>query len=340
MSKLERFQQKQFVNKINEAREYKREVEPTSAFWVWFKKIGLVLFFLLFVSALVFLDVRFFNYTQYSVTGTNEVLNSAVKDGIADYVTQKKFLFIEQGNFVFFRKQKLRNYLLNKIPNLYSVEIKNQFPNKLEVVAEEKNEKFIITDTKNVFTVYSDGKISRVTSNSPTSIFTQQAGKLIKVILQGEIDRDQEGNFNRAVLDQISKVVKISYSPFDYKPNLIIAGLSSSEVLPGVKEDLLDTDLVIVYTALGVEYNPSINSSYYKLYINTSGDVPEVMARANLVISKLTKDKFAKLYYLDMRTEDRAFMCFRGSPCEGIVAPQIPVPDNTILRENLQPNIK
>ncbi len=161
-----RFQNKQFNQKLNEARTFKRTARPVpeGGFDRFLKRVGLgsiwrQIFFALLVFGAVYVVYapNFLSVQSIKVEGLSEADTAKVQTAIQDDLNKVPF-YNPQRNLLFLSKARVQR-ILSQMPGIDIVEnIDKQFKEKtLYVTLRAKHEKFLVRSSDTVFDVYNDG---------------------------------------------------------------------------------------------------------------------------------------------------------------------------------------
>lgn len=191
-----RFQNRQFNQKLQEARTFKRTARPIpeGGFEKFLSRIGLgsrwkQIFFALLVLGVVYVVYapNFLSLQTIQVEGLSEADRSKVETAIQDNLNKTPF-YNPQRNLFFLSKNRVREVVSN-IPAVDSVEgIHKNFGQKtLTITLKSKYEKFLVRSADSVLDVYNDGALKGVAGLSRDSWVSTQNPGMLKVDLNATI---------------------------------------------------------------------------------------------------------------------------------------------------------
>lgn len=206
-----RFQNKQFNQKLNEARTFKRTARPIpeGGFERFLRRVGLgsiwrQIFFALLVLGAVYLVYapNFLSVQSIKVEGLAESELVKVQTAIQDDLNKVPF-YNPQRNLLFLSKARV-NKVLSQIPGIDRVEnLDKQFKEKtLLVTLRAKHEKFLVRSNDSVFDIYNDGLLKGPAGLNYDAWLSVQNPRMIKVDLGAKISE----------LPQDSKEIKQFFS--------------------------------------------------------------------------------------------------------------------------------
>lgn len=199
-----RFQNRQFNQKLHQARTYKRTVRaiPEGSFRKFLMQIGLgstwkQVLLLLIASGVIYLVYipNFLSTQEITVIGMTAADTSAAENAINDALKDAKF-WNPQHNILFLSKNRLSE-AVNSIPGTDHInKINKDFKNKTVVISvTSKYERFLIRSTEKVYDVYNDG-----TTKGPAGIDRNyweelQNPSMIKVEVAGRFVNENHEEF-------------------------------------------------------------------------------------------------------------------------------------------------
>ncbi len=347
-----RYQTREFTGKLVEARSYKRKSKALSenSFFRFLQKIGLYgSLFIVFIFILIFFVIyvlyfsSFFKVEKIEVNGGNDIEKERLRVEAEKFLDKRGYLGVPRSNLLTLGKGDLRKSLLENIIEVRNnLEFKKKFPNTLVINADFRKSKFIIGNKSGTYLYFDDSQYYKKLSENPASFF-DYSGSEIKIWWQG-LENEGRPEVDNIVFENVSKIKDLYFPPSGNSFDFLVMGVGSrdqEEVNSGLdpRVILVNEDLgpgeAVVYTRW---FDSDINKipGGFKVYLDTKTSLPEVMARAELVIDKRPLDKRKLLYYIDMRYENRAFLCEMGSVCAQVEAPKVPSLPGTEINENLE----
>lgn len=191
-----RFQNRQFNQKLQEARTFKRTARPVpeSGFDRFLLRIGLgsrwvQILFALVVLGLVYLVYapNFLSIQAIQVEGLSDELKTKVETAVQDEINSSPF-YDPQRNILFLSKNRITNLLAN-IPGVNSIEsINKNFKQKtLVITLKPKQETFLVRSKGVVYDVYNDGTLKGQAGLGFDSWATTVNPSMIKVDLAAKV---------------------------------------------------------------------------------------------------------------------------------------------------------
>ena len=199
-----RFQNRQFNQKLQEARTYKRSARsiPESSFRKFLSQVGLgsiwrqLLFLIIFGGAVYIVYIPNFLTTQkIIIEGMSASDTAAAETAIQDSLNGAKF-WNPQHNILFLSKNRLAE-AVNSIPGTDRInDINKDFKNKtVNISVTSKYERFLVRSTDKVYDVYNDGSTKGVAGIDKNSWENLENPSMVKVEISGRITNDTHKEF-------------------------------------------------------------------------------------------------------------------------------------------------
>ncbi len=288
-----RFGSRSFRNKIRDASRYRRVSKPidlhrksrmmvilgfrSKAYRVlWVSVIGVIAYFFVFSDYMVI--------DQVSVSGTNRVDANAVKTLVSDLGSERTFL-IPQSNFFLLTQNRLIKNLQATQPYVKTIaKYKRSWPNKVEVEITERDPGFILESNARRYLVDDEGVV--VTDNPQETNLP-----VVKDQIEENFDIGKQMDNSKLVAFIISMNKLWSSKMSVPIKEIKIPGKASAEVQIVSAEDW------------GVFFDVSrpVSSQLNSLALILSREIP--------IAKRLT------LAYIDLRLRERAYYCYKDSPC-------------------------
>ncbi len=280
-----------FKRELEKARQYKRPARqlPETKTAVFLEKIGLgsrlsKFFTLLAFCLLVYLVFipNFLFIKSVQITGDSLVHKQQHEDIVASFLNSSRAW--PQKNLLLLSSGKLKQDLA-KDPWVISVDsVEKVWPNRLAIRLTERRE-FALVETKDAKMVFSnDGRYLSTLTGSTTPDNTL-------VVLKTSEDLSQDKPLPSASLELIRTLQQKI-------PEICHSTVSAYDIYPSTNPD------VEAETAAG-----------YKLIFDTSNDSTEVLDNLSVLIDKLSQDEKNRLFYIDLRIKNKAYVCFKGTSC-------------------------
>ena len=348
-----RFQHRQFTTKLGTARTYKRQARSVPELKVdkFFAKIGLrsrwsqIMLGLIIAGFLYLIYVpNFLSLQTIEISGVSESqardLEMALRDEIANvgfYNPQSNLLFFDEG---------LVQKALEKVPSINIVtEFKRNIREQsITINAEAKYEKYLVATTDKVYDVYNDGTLRSESGINRRDWDSHENAQMLKVLLHSNvIPENNKMFFHPDLYKQINSLTE-SFKSLDGQ---ILSHLTFKE--PKDKQE--EQKLIPVDNELGQseveakteieqpepesksseppQINLPINSSEiyavfyknndkrltYRVIFDVTRDAKKSVEDLKLLLSQTTPERYAQLSYIDLRLENKAFICLQNTPC-------------------------
>lgn len=368
-----RFQNRQFNQKLQQARTFKRNVIPVpdSKISKFLKSIGLgsawrQIGFALFVLAVLYTLYypNFLTLQNIEINGIRSSDKSTVEAMVRDNISQAPF-YNPQRNLLFLSKSRVES-VLNEANMIDSVAtIKKDFKtHTLRIVVVPKQEQFLVRSNDAVYVVYNDGSLKFKADRSLWE--TNPNDRLIKIDVPANISLNEEGkNFlAQNLIDYVKKLSQelkmINGSPLAYisipitedkkapAPEVVVdepentnsnansnsEGVIKEEPVPDAVDKLVAEENSVSASNIPennpiVEIQTPVTLEELNIYLAKGGDKtklfkvlfsheesPKVSSeRLNLLLSQTAADRYAALNYIDLRINNRAFICLLNTTC-------------------------
>ncbi len=292
-----RFQNSNFKQKLVAQRSYKRitKSQPVKLNGKVFAKIGLaswqskiiVLIVLCSLTYLLYIPNIFF-VKKITILGVNSEDKSSIQDNINLYI--KKNLPLPQKNLLLLSKTALKNYLIQNNNKILSVpNISKKFPNTLIIQIIPRISQFLLKMPSHQYLISNDGMATEELTASTTSTLLNSL-KLIK------IDSDENIPLLKVALP--STILNF-ISEIDKK---IIPEISSS--ISYYRLDSITSPDLTLYMNNGI-----------KIYFDLHSDPDDAFTKFKTLYTQIPSTDLQKLYYIDMRLIDKAYVCLKGLLC-------------------------
>lgn len=349
-----RFQNRQFNQKLQEARTFKRSVKPIpdGEFSKFLKKIGLgsawrqVGFALLVLIVLYLIYFpNFLTLKEIEIEGVRDSNSAEIEASIRDNISKVPF-YNPQRNILFLSKTRLES-ILNEFATVDAVNsITKDFKNKrIRIVVTPKQEQFLVRSTDHTFVLYNDGSLKTEADRSLWD--TNQNTHLIKVDVPAHINvvNAREFLFPETVsyLTKLEKELKgIVGSPLAFI-NIPITESKKAQVMEPAPTDAVEVvDEVTTEEDVAVEVPPPVpeelpvvdihtpitadelnvflqkgdqKERLFQVLLDPKEDTNKSVQRLNLLLSQTAADRYINLSYIDLRIGNRAYVCLTNTVC-------------------------
>lgn len=316
-----RFQNRQFQNRLDQQRKYTRgkKTFPQTDWEIFLSKIGLaskkakitVALILAFLVYIVYIP-NFLYIKTVQINGITPPKRGEIQKVAESYLNKK--LPLPQKNLGLLSTEKLKNYLLKNNQSILKIEkITKVFPNNLIINITPRQDSFIIESKNGYFAISNDGLISKTLSGELTATSTLP-NELILIKLAGDETlfvgqqafAPDSANSLKTFYSQAQESIKSTVDYFE---------MSSLE----------ESDIV------------ARSNGKFNVLFNLKIDSEELGQRLKLLFSQFTDQELYNLEYVDVRFEDRGYVCHKYQPCVKDI--QLLNNEATGTPENLQENL-
>lgn len=234
--------------------------------------------YILFVSP-------FHSITDVSVTGMTDVRKERLEVFLRDLVTGKRLFVFPKDNFFLFSSAAAEESLSESFPKLRSVEIRKRFPNRMEVTVSERDRIPLWCSSGACFLLGDDGKardarFAEQSENEPFLFRIEDSSA--QVVASGDSILDERTLFRVLRLERgIRESGAVSIVPRAVSPSRVSGEFRFT------------------------------TTDGWDILVSTEPDPETTVAALRLVLEKeLPEERRAKLRYIDLRTEKKAFYSF------------------------------
>ncbi|MDE2312364.1 MAG: hypothetical protein KGJ93_04750 [Patescibacteria group bacterium] len=287
-----RFQGRAFRQRLQQARGYKRKSfadQPAQQqnFKVLLRLAPLWVWLTLFVATLAAVWLIYLPsplaIKNVSVLGLNPKSSQNAKILLAQFMNQKSLW--PQNNWLTFSASKASDYLLKNDSAILKIDfIHKRFPSSLEITAQPRQVKFLISSPNDQFFASNDYLLS--------SVKTPITSDLIKVnfIANNKLTVGQTYN-NLKQLEAIGML---------------------QELLPGLTGQGIDHYEISDYTEPNVA---AVTQNNYKIYFDSGADLSVVAQQLGLLLNSIAPQDLKNLAYVDMTVPNRGYVCLKNTVC-------------------------
>lgn len=348
-----RFQNRQFNQKLHQARTFKRVAKPVpdSKLDKFLNRIGLgsrlmqiaTLLLLIVVVYLVYIP-NFLSLQSIFVTGASSADSSAIERAIRTELGNAPF-YNPQRNILFLSKARVQKAVQSVagVDSIVSI-TKNYNQKTLTVSVISKYEKYLVRTNDHVFDVYNDGTLKGEAGINRDGWASVVNPNMIKVDIASVVTTSNTREFFNAnttqYLNELYDQIKgILGSTFDYVslPNDKLAPppidpADSIDPLANQTTEPSNTSLPPQPTQaptntseMTLPINPgqldvimekgTDPNKTFRVIVNTQENANDVVQRLNLLLSQTAPDRYNALSYIDLRVKTRAYVCLLGAVC-------------------------
>lgn len=191
-----RFQNRQFNQKLHQARTYKRTVRaiPEGGFQRFLTAIGLgsawkQILALLILGGLIYIVYipNFLSIQKIIITGMSPDDTTATQNAVEEVIKSAHF-FDPQRNLLFLSKSRVSQAVMHVAGVDRVNSIKKDFKNKTVTISiTSKYERFLVRDSEKVYDVYNDGTTKGIAGVDRTYWESVQNPGMVKIDLKGKV---------------------------------------------------------------------------------------------------------------------------------------------------------
>ncbi len=350
-----RFQNRQFNQKLQQARTFKRTVKqiPEDGFRRFLVKIGLgsfwrQAFLVIIIGGIGYLLYipNFLTVQNIVVVGMSESEASATKEAIIQSLDAVPF-YNPQRNLLVMSNSRIEQAAMQVVAVHQVSSIRKDFATKTVTVnILSKYERFLTRSTDSVFDVYNDGSTKGVAGLDRNSWESIGNPSMVKVDVPARItNADNKEFFAPITVDYINRINDelkgITGSSLGYI-RIVLPEFGQQIPLPPAEEEsgaeeetdadaesetieevtqpevLSDSEIQLPLRAAELELIFKKGPDFkrtFRVIIDANEDPRSVVDRLNLLLSQTAPDRYDRLSYIDLRIQTRAFVCLTNTPC-------------------------
>jgi cell division septal protein FtsQ len=259
-----------------------------------FLKILYWLFFLAFIGVVlyVFLFSGFLNILTVEISPTEKIDAQLLESRVNSLLSEKYFNLVPKNNLLLLNESQLNNLFTREFGIVKKIKIIKQFPNKVKIIAEERNPVIVLENSQGRFVLDNEGS-TYADNFFNSSGFNQEELPILK-----------EENSELA---------------FSFEND---AGIDYLEFIFGIKdklENLLDIRLKKIIVAPKIISGDAIfeTEAGWKIYFNEEVEIDKEIEILRIVLQdKIGLEKIKDLEYIDLRIDDKAYYKFKNIPTE------------------------
>jgi cell division septal protein FtsQ len=300
-----RFLNRDFKKRLQQQRDYKRKAAtiPETNIAVFLSKLGLNSIKAKIFTALVFFLLVYIIYIpnflfikNITVLGVADDTKASVEASINSFL-EKKLPWPEK-NFLIFSKGQLISYLLKNNSKVFTVnKITKKFPSSITVEVTPRLNQFILENQSIYYYVSNDGRLMESVEKNASGTLPSALG-LIKLtsnqsIISGkDLFSAEQVAFFALLANNLEQTAR---SPVDYY-----------EIEESASQEFK------VFLKIGA-----------KLLFSFNTEPGETLTRLNYLLAQYSDADLKNLAYVDMRYQNRGYVCSLSSPCaQETVIPQ------------------
>lgn len=303
-----RFQNVVFKKRLNQARGYKRAVRrlPDKDWEIWLSKIGLgsikirvtVLAVLFALVYLVYIP-NFFFIKHIQINGVKPQDAQQISTDISFFF--KSGHFWPQKNLLLLSAEDLKKYLTGADKTILAVDkITKKFPNSLTIDIRPRFDKFLIQmKDGSQFIASNDGVILRQIPPSEIASSSPVASQIVIKFSQAQAPGQNQFYLSQNLVNLINQL------------SLRLPGIINNAVTGFEMTTPDDSDLTVT------------TDGGYRLLFDVKAPPDDTLGHLSLLINNLPAGNIKNLSYVDMRFQNKSYVCEKKSPCDGpAVLPQ------------------
>lgn len=295
-----KFQNPNFRKKLQDARGYKRIAKniPQTKWGMFFGKIGLsslrykIYAGLVLVLAIYFFYVpNLFSVKTVQISGVNEAESESVEKTARDYLAVR-FPW-SQSNLVLLSKKRLSDYLLKKSGYVSQiVQIGKDFPNTLKVAVSGRYDQFLMQTPASAYIVSNDGLVTKQLSSQEVYASSSEPSPLLPLILKREeIFYENQKAFEGWYIQNLNAFMALLRTQLNSETkSIILENTESPEV--------------------------EIKTQYgWSWYFDINSDINKTVSQGALLLKDIGQARIHSIKYIDMRINDKGFVCYLDAEC-------------------------
>jgi len=248
----------------------------------WFRKI-LAGFILLLILYLIYF-APFLQIKELTVLGADQFAAAGIQQRFNDFSKRFRFGFPER-NIIFFQTGVFGKKILASDPDVSSViSVKRKTLRQIEITVDQRLPAFNLQVQNNFYILNSDGTIG-----SPTQTANSNLGTIIDTADQSVTPGQRLFSADKAGFLQYINA-NFSAQTQGQIDHYAVPGIASSDL--------------ILFTKSGA-----------KIYFDSTMDPKTDLQRFFTIWSGLNPAQRAKIGYVDLRFDPKAFLCFQTDPC-------------------------
>ncbi len=294
-----RFQNQGFQKQLDRQRNYKREKKtfPRSNWRVFLSKIGLgsiisrisILLTLFLLIYIVYIP-NFLFIKSVQINGISQPKRTEIQN-IAESFLNKKLPW-PQKNLILLSQDNLKEYLLKNNQGILKVDkITKSYPATLIINIVPRKDVFALESNNAYYSLDNDGLITRIITEEMTANSALPSNLiLIKLTSAESLYVGQQ-----AISPEVANSLKIF---LDSAPEIIKSS--------------------VTHYSLGslAELNISaVTKNKFSVKFNLKDDFKNLTERLGMLFSQFSDQEISNLEYVDMRYEDRGYVCHKFQPC-------------------------
>lgn len=287
-----RFQNRSFRRQLDQARSYRRSPvtdtsrEPSMLSLLGLGTIKARLIFFALVSLVIYLAwvPNFLSVKNITITGLDDSKTLNARSVLAQYFTKEQLW--PQNNLLMLSTKQLSAFLLKNDSDILNIKsISKQFPNKLTITLEQRRQKYLLQAPEGSFILSNDGLLQQYTGIAASSSLPE-----VKIISDGIVS--DGGHYSNQ--EQLAAFDLLENN----LPGIINSPINYLEVQDDKQPD------IDAYTQTGTKY-----------LFDDKENLSEVLNKLHILLTSIDPKDEANLAYVDMRINNRGYVCLLNTPC-------------------------
>jgi hypothetical protein len=266
------------------------------------------------------------------IRGADGDAANQVKSAVQSYLNNAPF-YLAQHNLIFLSAGRLKTSLLSD-PQVYKIGsiAKSFFRRKLTVTLELKSPRYLVNRNNVTYSVYNDGTIQEQLPGDPAQWLSTNPGA-VKIKDQAIAPPLQAGakylsdDLMARIAELQDRFKPVTNNEIDYFaiPTFVtaapapqdLAATSTSAIIPelSLPEQALPLRPADLYVYAKKQTTKKGGVPDFKVIFDLNSDLGSALSKLQLLFSQMPPDRYAKLVYVDVRFDNRAFLCLSGTPC-------------------------
>lgn len=324
-----RFATPKFKQQLKTARGYQRvpSSKPASLSFTILKKryFWYPLFLVLFAGAMVF-SPSILKIYNVEIFGENAELVAQADRKLSEYLDSQNNFFLPRRLVWVLDVDKVSDVLEQAMPNALEVQVERRGFASVSLRVQSRVAEFILDS--------SSGK--RLADWKGGVFDVDEAPPLAKKILEVEMpfenaDKKREARLFDRELEVLQKIKSASVKDFNgfepkrvvFLPVTVTEGIVGKDAYEVEGQKVLEANTVVAQKRylnepsleFRLELTASAGGSELNLLLPTDQDISQVLGKFRALAENFGTEQLKKYSYIDLRYEDKAYLCDKNSPC-------------------------
>lgn len=319
-----RFQHANFTRKLQQARNYKRtsRPRPEDRLQAGLQKIGLASLATQILLAMLLVFVCYVFYvpnplfvTKVAFEGMSIQHQTAAENAVKKFLKQQPW-YVPSYNMLFIDQDDLAGFVAKEVPVISRITQvdKNWKDRSVRIKIVEKYERYLVIRPEDRLVLYNDGSVAGTLKKIDSDI--PESGAVVTVIVNDEKKVDTATQyFDNTILAFIEQVAVFFPEQTGQNFSYFKAFLSDEE--KEKEEEFAKLwnkaalEAVLVKKIEAGRSNPAI----MRIVMEPGMDIGSAAQRLKLLLEQTPIERYRGILYVDMRLQNRAYLCLINTPC-------------------------